>query len=188
MAKKIQTPPDTPPVSVVAATPQTPPRQPVAPVAPIDYSTWLTKKQAAETIGVSTKAIERYVHRKKLEQRFRRQPGRSDVVVFHPEDVARLARTRRPEPVPFVMPEATENGQGQQLARVAPAADDLLRRALVAVGAIPAKTTALFLTLPEASAVSGLTQAYLRRLIAKKKLRAIRDVGWRIRRRDLEAL
>jgi excisionase family DNA binding protein len=46
----------------------------------------------------------------------------------------------------------------------------------------------LFLTLREAAALSGLSQACLRRLIADGSLEARRDRGWRIRRRDLERL
>jgi excisionase family DNA binding protein len=47
---------------------------------------------------------------------------------------------------------------------------------------------ALFLTVEEASALTGLTQAYLRRAIEGGTLKAIKDRGWRIRRRDLEQL
>jgi excisionase family DNA binding protein len=47
---------------------------------------------------------------------------------------------------------------------------------------------ALFLTVAEAAAVTGLTQAYLRRQIDGGFLSAVKDRGWRIRRRDLEQL
>jgi hypothetical protein len=45
-----------------------------------------------------------------------------------------------------------------------------------------------YLTLADASAEKGLSQAYLRRQIAAGTLPAVRDRGWRIRRRDLESL
>jgi excisionase family DNA binding protein len=46
----------------------------------------------------------------------------------------------------------------------------------------------LVLTLPEAAAVSGLSQAFLKRAIKDGRLPAEKDRGWRIRRKDLEAL
>lgn len=46
----------------------------------------------------------------------------------------------------------------------------------------------LFLTIPEAAVVSGLSQAHLRRICQKGGLGALRDRGWKIRRKDLEAL
>ena len=44
------------------------------------------------------------------------------------------------------------------------------------------------MTLADASAVSGLSETYLRRQIAEQTLKAVQDRGWRIRRRDLETL
>lgn len=50
------------------------------------------------------------------------------------------------------------------------------------------QTQKLYLTIQQAAAYSGLSQAYLKRAIAAKTLPAIRDRGWRIRKKDLEAL
>ena len=45
-----------------------------------------------------------------------------------------------------------------------------------------------FLTLREASAVSGLTVAYIKRLVDTGKLDHVRDRGIKIRRADLQKL
>ena len=45
-----------------------------------------------------------------------------------------------------------------------------------------------FLSVKQAAEYSGLSQSYLRRTIADGRLTAIRDKGWKIRKRDLDAL
>jgi hypothetical protein len=172
---------------------------------PPDVADWLTKSQAAELIGVSTKTIEAWAQAKKLQQAARPQAHGPALAVYHPEDVARLASERRTAPAAFVLPAGSDvargNGAGlSQLRDTGPAGAELLREflsALVhAVGATsqnPENATSessqkSFVTIAEASAITGLTQAYLRRCIATGGLKAIRDVGWRIRRKDLEAL
>jgi excisionase family DNA binding protein len=171
----------------------------------IDLSDWMTKQEAAAAIGVSTKAIERFAKAGKLEQRSRPQPHGPNVAVYFPDDVATLAQERQPAATPFVLPAVPDaprsNGRTPGSAALtvsAPstAGDDPVRAlfaaAMRAVLSQTSETSAmsatLFLTLREAAALSGLTQAYLRRLIDEQKLPAIRDRGWRIRRRDLEQL
>jgi hypothetical protein len=174
----------------------------------IDLSDWLTKQEAADRIGVSTKAIERFTRAGKLEQRFRPQAGSPHVAVYFPADVATLAQARQRAPVPFVLEASSDvpaNGNGHHAVRAldrvtasVTSGDDLLSpgdnllRVLVAAAARvmseTSQTPSLFLTIPEASRVSGLSQAYLKRRIAAGTLPAERDRGWRIRRKDLEAL
>lgn len=172
-----------------------------------DYATWLPKVQAAEAIGVSTKTVEKLAQAGQLQQAsWRRPSGGPAVVVYHPADVARLAQERRPGASAFVLPagadfpRAPRNGNGAgALARTVsietPAApgDDPLRLVFAAaLRAVTSETSqkppTLWLTLEEAAAVAGLSATYLRRQIAAGKLEAVRDRGWRVRRRDLEAL
>jgi len=171
----------------------------------IDLSDWLTKAQAADAIGVSTKAIERFAKAGKLEQRSRPQAHGPNVVVYFPDDVARLASERHPEAPAFVLPAVPESSRanGRPVATpasglelTAPPTDEPIRAlfaaALRAVLSQTSQTSpvsqTLFLTIAEAAAVSGLSQACLRRMIGEGTLQAIRDRGWRIRRRDLEQL
>ena len=179
-----------------------------------DYATWLTKQQAADLIGCSTKTVEQFAKDRKIEQALWRREGRGmPLAVYDPSDVARIAAERRGEAVPFVLP-AVGNGNGHGASAIAVTARDGLttlevQQALasglaefaVALRAVAAPTSPssessessqsfqkAFLTLPEASAVTGLTQAYLRKMIRLGTLTAIKDRGWKMRRKDLEAL
>lgn len=176
-----------------------------------DLSDWLTVEEAAQVIGVSTRTVERLGHAKKLERRPRRQEGTPPVAVYNPDDVDRIARERRPEAAPFVlprMPDTHGNGRrGQGAGAVSidtealsvPAGDDPIRQlfaaALRAVLSPPSPPVSeriggehLYLTLPEAAAWTGLTEAYLRRKCRDGSLKAIKDHGWKMRRTDLETL
>lgn len=173
-----------------------------------DYATWLPKQQAADAIGVSTKTLESMAKAGQLQQAFWRRPtGGPALAVYHPGDVARLALARHPAPAPFVLPaDATSpngNGDGhgvrhpavpESTALAVQPGDDVLRAVFAAaLRAVTSQSSEkvgskLFLTLAEASTVSGLSVSCLRRLITEEKLKAVRDRGWRIRRRDLEQL
>jgi len=177
-----------------------------------DYSTWHTKQQAADAIGVSTKTVEQLAKDRRIEQAAWRPQGRgAERAVYNPDDVARVAVERRPEAKAFVLPAVTTpaNGNGhptsagtavaatRNLDRFNPAGPEAARSFLEAMltailAQRPAtsesseRSPALFLTVAEAAALTGLTQAYLLRAIEAGTLKAIRDRGWRIRRRDLE--
>jgi len=172
-----------------------------------DLSDWLTKQQAADAIGVSTKAIERFAHARKLEQASRPQARGPNVAVYNPDDVARLASERHPAAPPFVLPVDTDLPRHLTAARppdglvatspaalaAPPESDRLAALVAAVVGVVMSQTSEtrpapLFLTLDEAATLSGLSRNYLRRLIREQKLPAVRAPGWRIRRRDLEAL
>jgi excisionase family DNA binding protein len=171
-----------------------------------DYAAWLTKDQAAERIGVTTKTVERFVQAGQIQQARWQPLGRGPLrAVYCPEDVDRLARERQPGPLPpFLVPAAKDlpangNGHGSTALAISPqpsdlpsSGDELLKALMTALVqssmSQTSQTSTLFLTLQEASAVSGLSQAYLKRQIEAGTLKAIRDRGWRIRRTDLEAL
>jgi hypothetical protein len=180
-----------------------------------DLSTWLVTMEAAMRIGCSTRTVERLGRAKKLEQRLRPQKGSPPVVVYNPDDVARLAAERQPAPAPFVLPPGVKavdltggNGTGHaksltetpgSFLQTLPVGDDPIRQlfaaALRAVLSPPSPPVAerlaetkLFLTIPEAAVVSGFSRAYLRRKCQNGWPAAIKDGAWKIRRKDLEAL
>jgi len=68
----------------------------------VNTSTCLTKAQAAQILGTSTKGVERAVAAGELVQHWRRQAGTPDVAVYFPDEVAALvakrAQTRRRGP------------------------------------------------------------------------------------------
>jgi hypothetical protein len=184
-------------------------------MAETDLSAWWTVDETAARIGCSKRTVERLGRAKKLEQRLRRQEGTPPVAVYNPDDVARLASERRPAPSPFVLPAVgTGNGHGRPhtapVEALARPADDAIHRFFtealrylhalhqsppsppvsetVAETLSPDERAAQYVTVAEAAAIKRLSQAYLRRAIADQRVPAIRDRGWRIRRRDLEGL
>lgn len=179
-----------------------------------DYSTWLTKAQAADAIGVSTKTIEAFAKDAKIQQAAWRPSGRGpEKAVYNPDDVARIAQERRPGLPPFVLPASSNgNGNGRGVSGLSgvsidtgaalersgplPTGEEILRlvfaAALRSLASEKSETSEnsqkLFLTIPEAAAVSGFSQAYLRRACRGGWSGAIKDKGWKIRRKDLEQL
>lgn len=179
-----------------------------------DLSTWLLTMEAAMRIGCSTRTIERLAADGKLEKRFRPQKGSPDVAVFSPESVAEEAARRQRAPAPFVLGavptshDPSGNGNSREPAAVGMRAlrkpdssysgEDLIRGlALLLSKALPsppsppvAATVAetLYLTLPDAAAFTGLSRTFLTRMIKLGTLTAIKDRGWKIRKKDLEAL
>src|SRR6185503_2071279 len=102
----------------------------------VDTSTCLTKAQAAQVLGTSTKGVERAVQAGELVQHWRRQPGTPDVAVYFPDEVAALvekrAQARRRGPSGGVLvrgpAEVPTNGNGHHgsLTPVGPPAGDVL--------------------------------------------------------------
>jgi len=176
-----------------------------------DHSSWLTKQQAADAIGVSTKTVEQLAKDRKIEQAVWRPENRGmPRVVYQPDDVARMAQERRGEAPAFVLPvgvgsPTNGNGHGalttqihtgaeaQQSVASSLAAFAAAFHALVSESSQSSESSQrsekLFLTVPEAAAVSGLSPTYLKRAIAAGSIQAVKDGRrWRIRRKDLEQL
>jgi len=156
----------------------------------LDLGQWLTKQQASEAIGVSSKTVEKLATEGKLQSAKRPQPGRPDAAVYHPDDVQRAAEERRKQPGAFVvqravselpeaLPERFSKPMGEFYQHAAEALREVFRK--------PSQT--LFLSVKEASEVTGLTQRYIHEQIEQGTLQAIQDGRrTRIRRKDLEEL
>lgn len=70
-----------------------------------DYSSWLTKQQAADAIGCSTKLVEQFAKERKIQSaKWKRPQTGARIAVYHPADVKRLRKARNPGAEPFVMP------------------------------------------------------------------------------------
>ena len=176
-----------------------------------DLSTWLTKQQAADAIGCSTKTVEALAKEAKLQQAsWRRPTGGPPLAVYHPADVQRIAQERQPGATAFVLPaDGATNGNGHHVqaaintgralepARLPVAGDDVLRavfaaalRAVTSESSQKAATT--WVTIAEAVELTGLPEPALRRLLKTKVdevlLIRTRDKGLMVRRRDLELL
>ncbi len=167
-----------------------------------DYTSWLPKARAAHQIGVTTKTVEQLAKAGKLRQVLWRRPsGGALLAVYHPDDVERVALERpgRRTGAVIVDPASNGNGHGKSTAikvlhaypPAAPPADELGRWLITtaAQGVASQKTSQkLYLTLAEASAYSGLSEAYLRRQCQSGWPGALKDRGWKLRRTDVEAL
>ena len=170
-----------------------------------DYSTWLTKQQAADAIGVSTKTIEKFADDKKLQQaEWKRPEGGPRIVVYHPRDVERLRKERNPEAPPFVLQAADEKPAAPASKAVAvrqPNPEQFMQALAAAVGTASQNSQKraevslaerLYLSLAEAAEYTGLGVGYLRRQIAEGKLALVKGAGPHgadvLRRADLEKL
>jgi len=180
-----------------------------------DYSSWLTKQQAADAIGVSTKTVEQLAKDRKIEQAVWRADNRGmPRAVYQPDDVKRMAQERRGEAPAFVLPAGVPlptNGNGHGAlttsGRSGPEAQQEVASSLAAFAAAfhalvsesshssesSQNSEKLFLTVDEAAALLNWTARDLRRAIrtgevpCRNKERADSRT-WRIRRKDLEQL
>jgi len=176
-----------------------------------DEPEWISKRDAATLAGVDERTIERKARAGRINAKAR--PGFP--TLYLKAEVEKLAQTSRQEVrTGFLeaVPPGPTNGNGaiaHQRTRTEIFEEvwvDVLQalRGALAHGATgptaggptgptlaaPTGPTAekLFLTIAEAAAVSGFSQAYLRRKCQAGWSGAIRDGAWKIRRRDLEAL
>jgi hypothetical protein len=172
-----------------------------------DYRTWLTKQQAADAIGVSTKTIEQWAKDGKIQQAAWKPQGRgAEKAVYQPDDVARVAQERRGAAVAFVLPAGVTlpvngNGHGRpeglQIAtpELSSSGEDLLRAFAVALRSLASekpltsenseKSRSAYVDKAEALAIAGVSYGELR---AAVKAGEVKQRGRRYRVRDLEAL
>jgi hypothetical protein len=165
------------------------------------YDTWLTKAQAAAAIGRSEKAVQRLAADGHIQQASCQRQGRGPFrTVYHPDDVARMATARLPEPVAFVLPAGVAapvtlgNGNGHHALTVPPAAPlvgpEQLASCwcnLIAALDTVSKTsrTAAYVPKAEALAIAGVSYGELR---AAVRTGEVKQRGRRYRRKDVEAL
>jgi hypothetical protein len=170
---------------------------------PPDYSSWPTRQQAAERIGVSTKWIEQMAGDGRLESALYKRPsGGNRVRVYNPGDVDRIAAARRQEAGGFVMAEDAGAGVASELT---PAAEldgaQAFTQLLVTLQAIArllelassgkllgTPPPPFFVGLEEATGLTGLPVPALRKQLKARGVEVVRSDRLYVRRRDLEAL
>lgn len=165
-----------------------------------DYSTWLTKQQAADAIGVSTKTVEQLAKDRKIQAaRWKRPETGATIVVYHPGDVQRIREERNPDAEPFVLPAESLHFPSDSKAVAVSTPPQNFMDFLHAVASQNSEKRSevrlserLFLSLEQAADYTGLGVGHLRRLIADGKLIPLKGAGPRgaavIRRADLEKL
>jgi excisionase family DNA binding protein len=181
-----------------------------------DHEQWLTKQQAADQLGVTTKTVEAYAreHRMRCVPNYKRQTGGARITIFHPEDVKTLADARHSGTVPDAVLPAPPLTVGRVVSVSGPSPSVEIERAPLAYLPPPSTTAAFiealtavleksqnsrkseiseisqkfYLTIPEAARLSGFTETRIRRLCHEGSLKALKDGGWKIKRADLLAL
>jgi len=144
-----------------------------------DQAEWIPKPEAARRLGVTERTVDRMIAAGKLERTWRRVPGRRDLAVIHPGQLAALEAATVQAPAAASPPPAAADGAIAAAELIE--ALDRLARAL--------KPAPLWLTLDEAVEYSGLSRELLKQLIRARKLPLLRDGEARkVRRRDLERL
>jgi excisionase family DNA binding protein len=150
----------------------------------------MNKRAAAELLGVSIRAVERYTAKGQLSVKY--QKGKTgNEAIYNEAEVRRLKQRlnsalqlKRPAIVqPRAGTAAISRTDGASLERVIATISGL------PIGKLPIVPVAdkLTLSLAEASALSGLSRAFLSEAIHANKLKAAkRGRGWNIKRSDLE--
>jgi hypothetical protein len=139
---------------------------------------WLTKQEAAKIIGCSIRSVERLVEKGAIKQKFLRVTNRRPIAVLDPAGVDKAKQQTLEKMPPAITEEMTA-----LLPRVVQ--PDLLTTLSHSLAAIQGKELKMFLTLDEASALTGLTVGRLKRLRKEGKLPAIVDGEIKVRRTDL---
>lgn len=148
-----------------------------------DLSTWIPKADVVRETGISERSLERRVQTRKIRQGYRTMPGRRPLPVLHPDDVEAL----RGEMVQRTT-EEQERSPAVATLPVRPGGTDAFNSFMAALSHNTPPERPQFLGLKEASVYIGLSVAYLKRAIDAGALDAVMDRGYRIRRRDLDAL
>jgi hypothetical protein len=147
-----------------------------------DFSEWIPKQDACEQLGYTERTLERRIQKLKLRTAQREVPGRRSITVIHPADFERLKQAV----IPTTPSQAEED---RKEIAVRPALPVELRQLIASLMAVsPYPPRALFLNLKEASAYTGLSQSFLRRLMDAGTLKAQRDRGLKIPRKQLDEL
>jgi excisionase family DNA binding protein len=154
----------------------------------VDLKDWPTSWEAAVQLEIPETTVERLVKQKHLKKRIRRDTG-VPVGVIDPDSIAKyrqshgtqasvaLARVERAEVPPARSGSAPSGLEAAFLA--------FLQSKTPSAG-VPVERR-IFLTMAEAAEFSGLPVAFLRRLIASGKLKALKTgAGWRVARLELE--
>jgi len=164
----------------------------------------MNKKEASEYLGISTRALERYVSLSRIGVAYRK--GKTgDEAVFDAGELrgfkAELDKRKAPRAGVVAETPESHDTEPRQLARLSDVAPPLaiFERMAAVLERLERKgepsqastvdlAAKLTLSLMEAAQLSGLSRGHLREAIENKKLKArILGRGWRVKRDDLEA-
>ena len=153
----------------------------------------MNKKEAAEFLNLSPRAVERAVAKGKLGVRYKKDKH-GHVALFNSTELRRYKSAlevplpRRPivEPVTPTTPTSPDKQNPVVLGSVVTLSDSSIERTRESL--VVPLADKLTLSLSEASSLSGLSQDFLLQCIRKDKLKAFKhEKDWRIKRADLDS-
>jgi hypothetical protein len=155
----------------------------------VNIKDWPTKEPAAKRLGITTRTLARMVASGKIDQRMRRQDIGNPVAVYNPDDLEKIAAARA---AAIAIPEVTAEPETPlpAIARDPAVGMEAFSGALAQALVAPKLSEKRWLTLPEASAYSGLGKSRLRELMRDGGLRTERGPRGSVvlNRTDLERL
>jgi len=165
----------------------------------------VNKKEAADFLGVSERAVERYTKAGKLSTRYAKGKTRPVAVyseselhslkqeLEHPAGIRPLVESpinEKPLALMPTNPDQTASNPDTALSRfdgAAVMASEAFMHVLAQMAAPVRVSEKFLLSLAEAAQLSGLSRGHLRQAITEKKLKArIIGRGWKIKRDDLD--
>ena len=165
-----------------------------------DLSSWYTLEQTIDKLQTSARSVYRLRDEQKIRWATRREKGVRPTPVYNPDDVESIRKTRDEKAVAKIAPPA-ENGELTKATTTTTAPKTLMRaattnnpmtrffdlweKALLAAE-VPVPQARPFMTIEEASAYSGLSQALLRRMCKDGTIGSIKDRGVKIRKSELD--
>ena len=153
----------------------------------------MNKKEAAEFLNLSTRAVERAVSRGKLGVRYEKHKH-GHVALFNPNELRRyksglevpLPRHPWVEPLTPTTPTTPDKQSPLIMGSVMTLSNSINER--TGGGLAVPLADKLTLSIFEASSLSGLSQKFLLQSIRKNKLKAFKhEKDWRIKRADLDS-
>lgn len=155
------------------------------PSAGPDLGLWLTKKEAADALGMSERTLDRLCDKKQGPER-RDRPvagGGRPEAVYNPDDVERIRAAKVGQVIAAASPLMP---LGDAFAPVKDAGLAIERVALAIADRIAPPDR--WLTLDDAAAHKGLSRALILRLVKAGVLPAIRDRAIKVRQSDLDKI
>lgn len=160
------------------------------PVEGPDLSDWPERTEAAATLQIHPATLDRWVTSGKIRTAKRQRPGRKPAVVYNPADIAANTPAVPEYPAYILPPEQSVALAAQQHQQPTTNSTELVAIAAAIASAVsrPAEPQR-FLTIEEASQLTGLSVTYIRRAVRDGMLRAVRDGKTaKVRKSDLAGL
>ena len=151
----------------------------------IALDTWLTKSDVISELNTSGRTVDRLAERKQIQTTYRSVPGRRPLVVYNPDDVARL-KEQALTPQPFALPPTSGSVAKIDSGILNPILDVAQQAFRMFQPNERIYDGRTWLTLEEAAKFTGLPKSVLLSAAAAGEIRARKSGRWYFQRRSLE--